>query len=602
MKKLPVLIAVLFLTLPLIAQAQLTSSDLDSLRAVAASEGWEFEITANPATQYSLEQLTGLVEPPDWQEKARWVAFDEKMVLPDAFDWRNEVAGGLPSVKNQGGCGSCWAFATVGALECNIKIIDGIEEDLSEQYLLNCNRDGWDCGGGWWAHDYHQWKDDACDSVGAVLEAELGYVAYETACACPYTHPYTINDWAYIGSPGGVPSTQALKQAIYTYGPISVAVSASGAMQAYGGGIFTGCSSSDINHGVVLVGWDDNQSGGIWIMRNSWGSGWGEGGYMRMPYGCAYIGYGATYVNYFGGAYLRADTCIGWAPFDVQFEGLSGLEVDTWCWDFGDGDSAWTQHPFHCFETPGLYDIKVEIEAGTDTRSRTRYGYIAALADTMYASEVSVDPEVNVVEVTVYAVNNAPIRDFRIPVEYSGSLDLVYDSFSTVGCRTEYFEEAAQINWVPSKLMTFKLTSSLYNTSPDLDAGSGPILKMYFHISGGTYVGQQANIVLDGYSPMYMPTFTSPMGVYEPKTQSGSAAFTGCCVGMTGNINGDQDDQIDVSDLVFLVAYMFNQGEEPPCLPEASVDGDIWGSIDVSDLVYLVAYMFNSGPDPHNCF
>jgi len=76
--------------------------------------------------------------------------------LPAAFDWRDQ--GGVTSVKNQGACGSCWAFSSVGPLEANIKIKGEFEENLSEQYLVSCNTDGWGCDGGWWAHPYHEWK------------------------------------------------------------------------------------------------------------------------------------------------------------------------------------------------------------------------------------------------------------------------------------------------------------------------------------------------------------------------------------------------------------------------------------------------------------
>jgi len=104
--------------------------------------------------------------------------------LPAAFDWRDH--GGVTSVKDQGSCGSCWAFGTVGPLEANIKIKDGVEKDLSEQYLLSCNTDDWDCGGGWWAHDYHEWKKPPGESeAGAVFEADSPYVASDTPCNGP---------------------------------------------------------------------------------------------------------------------------------------------------------------------------------------------------------------------------------------------------------------------------------------------------------------------------------------------------------------------------------------------------------------------------------
>ena len=217
--------------------------------------------------------------------------------LPPSFNWLDE--GGCTSVKNQGSCGSCWAFATVGPLESNILIKDGIEVDLSEQWLVSCNRDGWGCGGGWFAHDYHEWKTDPCGGTGAVMEADFPYAAADLPCDCPYPHEYFIEDWSYVGTAYGVPSVAAMKQAIYDHGPISVAVAVNSTFQNYQGGVFEACSASSINHGVVLVGWDDNQgSNGIWYLRNSWGPGWGENGYMRIVYGCNYVGYGACYVEY----------------------------------------------------------------------------------------------------------------------------------------------------------------------------------------------------------------------------------------------------------------------------------------------------------------
>jgi len=288
----------LVLVLAAPVMGQLTENDIAQLKERAKAEEWTFEISANPATQYSLDQLCGLVPPSGWQDKARFVNIEPDKALPDFFDWRDTTA--LPSVKNQGGCGSCWAFATVGPLECNIKLKDGIEVDLSEQWLVSCNSDGWDCGGGWFAHDYHEWKTDPCGGTGSVWEADKPYTATNGSCDCPFEHEYLIDDWAYVGSSWGVPGVDAIKQAILDYGPVSVAVYANTAMQAYSGGVFNGCGSGTVNHGVVLVGWDDNQGGGVWIMRNSWGAGWGENGYMLIPYGCSQIGYGACYINYPG--------------------------------------------------------------------------------------------------------------------------------------------------------------------------------------------------------------------------------------------------------------------------------------------------------------
>ena len=279
----------------------LTSQEITELQIQADREGWTFSVGENSATQYSIDELCGLVEPEDWWINAKFDPCEKRDDLPDKFDWREEVDGGLPSIKNQGSCGSCWAFGTVAPLECNIKIKDGIEVDLSEQWLVSCNQDGYGCGGGWWCHDYFRenGKTDPCGDSGAVLEENFPYTASNAPCGCPYPHDYFIEDWAYVGDPGGVAPTDAIKQAIYDYGPVSVAVCVNNAFSSYNGGIFSGPTCHSINHAVCLVGWDDNQgSEGVWFLRNSWGTGWGESGYMRIEYGVCDVGYRTVYIRY----------------------------------------------------------------------------------------------------------------------------------------------------------------------------------------------------------------------------------------------------------------------------------------------------------------
>ena len=147
------------------------AADLEALRQQGAREGWTFSLADSPAAQYQIDALCGLRPPPDWRARARFVAPPpEKFTPPPAFDWRE--LGGCTPVRNQGDCGSCWAFATVAPLESAILIRDGVEVDLSEQWLVNCNTDGFNCvDGGWWAHDYHMDKEDPCGGTGAVLEA-----------------------------------------------------------------------------------------------------------------------------------------------------------------------------------------------------------------------------------------------------------------------------------------------------------------------------------------------------------------------------------------------------------------------------------------------
>jgi hypothetical protein len=189
----------------------------------------------------------------------------------------------------------------VGVLETNLLIRDGTAADLSEQYLLSCNTDGWDCGGGWWAHDYHEWKYSPPETdAGVVPESGFPYVGWEASCGGPYPHPWKIDDWGYVGNSSSIPSVDAIKQAILDYGPVAVGIAIGSAFQFYSEGIFnTEEGVWQVNHGVVLVGWDDNQgTNGIWFLRNWWGDDWGEDGYMRIEYGIDALGYAANYVVY----------------------------------------------------------------------------------------------------------------------------------------------------------------------------------------------------------------------------------------------------------------------------------------------------------------
>jgi C1A family cysteine protease len=271
----------------------------------------------------SIDYRCGLIVPDNWWVGARFDPCEPTGALPERFDWRE--LGGCTSIKDQDGCGSCWAFSTVAPLECGILIKDGMEVDLSEQWLVSCNRDGWGCNGGWYAHDYHEWKTDPCGGTGAVLEENFPYTARDDPCNCPYSHYYLINDWAFIGGPYGIPPVDNIKQAIMDYGPVSVAVCVNQAFGQYSGGVFSGPTCHDINHAVAIVGWDDNQgSNGVWFLRNSWGPNWGEDGYMRIEYGVCDVGFAACYVDYQG------------SPTEIEITG--GVGVTTVIENIGDED------------------------------------------------------------------------------------------------------------------------------------------------------------------------------------------------------------------------------------------------------------------------
>jgi C1A family cysteine protease/predicted secreted protein len=277
-----------------------------------------WEKGAKPAKTFSLQvQGVGLftrpksptptptAEPP--LESPVLPAEQPMLGLPAYYNWCDPGNDGCTSVKDQGNCGSCWAFGTVGPLESNILIRDTATKDLSEQYLLSCNTDGWSCSGGWWAHDYHWWKKPSSEpDAGAVYEVDFPYTATNAPCNPPHPHHEKIASWTYVGSEYSVPPVNDIKQAILDYGPVAAAVCVGSAFQGYSGGIFqtNETCTGYVNHAVVLVGWDDDYQGtgiGTWRLRNSWGSSWGEGGYMNIKYGTSNVGYAANYIIYSGG-------------------------------------------------------------------------------------------------------------------------------------------------------------------------------------------------------------------------------------------------------------------------------------------------------------
>ena len=278
------------------ALAQLSSEDIEALRQRGIEEGWTFEVGESEATSYSLDQLCGLVIPDNYRPD--YSNFHSRAVPPDSWDWRDmDGVNYCTPIRSQGGCGSCWAFSAIGSMEASIRINWGVYVDLSEQWLVSCTDSG-NCEGGWyheaWNYLMCDGTPDYCNASGAVMEDDYPYQAAEVPCGCPFMHPYCLMNWEDVPN-----SVVPIKQAIMEYGPLSVALCVNDAFHGYDGGVFNDCSGTEINHAVVLVGWDDSMgSEGVWIMRNSWGTGWGDNGYMYIEYGCSCIGYAAAYIDY----------------------------------------------------------------------------------------------------------------------------------------------------------------------------------------------------------------------------------------------------------------------------------------------------------------
>ena len=288
---------------------------LQKLREEITARKLTFQVGYTTAMDESLDKLAGTKRPPDLPEQARRQnelgqkllridiqardqALASRLRLPElliscaasrsAFDWR--TLGKVTPVRNQDGCGSCWAFAAEGAYEGSYAIRNGSLEDTSEQDALSCSGAG-SCGGGWWAGVF-----DWLISHGTATEAAYPYTATDSACNTSIPAPYRAVAWAYVKPDGGIPAVADTKQALCEHGPLAVAVLATGAFQAYTSGVFNEHDTTHgINHGVTLIGWDDTRH--AWLIKNSWGTGWGMAGYMWIDYDSNRITDGAAWVQ-----------------------------------------------------------------------------------------------------------------------------------------------------------------------------------------------------------------------------------------------------------------------------------------------------------------
>jgi C1A family cysteine protease len=332
--------------------------------------------------------------------------------IPSQFSWKSYNGDWMSPVKDQGNCGSCWAFSATNTMEAAINIASGYPDtdiDLSEQYILSCLPYGGSCNGGW--------TDDCFESIistspsignginGVPIESCMPYQQVDyIPCSdkCPdwdtYSEPPQETDILWQMESWGAdhslenddPSDRdVVKTWLMDKGPMSVSMYASTSFSNY----WSSHHNSDdwffeedhgyTNHAVVLVGWVDDPdvtNGGYWILKNSWGTDWGYGGYFNAAYGGQDIGEIVRWCKTFdwpeeeqgpgpGDYDMHVFANFNYGPDyphlaeEIEFTDTSEGEVVLREWDFdGDGiiDSD-KKNPEWTYMQEGSYEVTLKV-------------------------------------------------------------------------------------------------------------------------------------------------------------------------------------------------------------------------------------------------
>jgi cathepsin L len=215
-----------------------------------------------------------------WNRKINNFAHVDKASLPDEVDWTTK--GAVTPVKDQGQCGSCWAFSTTGGLEGAYFLKNGNLVSFSEQMLVDCDDNG----------------DEGCN--GGLMDNAFAWIEKFGGLCTEDDYPYTASTDSCASSnctvvPGSAPAaftdvdhTEDAMQAAVAQQPVSIAIEADqSGFQFYSQGVFTGDCGTNLDHGVLNVGYGTDSASGLqfWKVKNSWGASWGDNGFIKLQKG-----------------------------------------------------------------------------------------------------------------------------------------------------------------------------------------------------------------------------------------------------------------------------------------------------------------------------
>lgn len=237
----------------------------------SSNDSWTMEL--NHFADMTEEEFRSKMLGYNFSDRPRkYVEEDNSMVAQAAsVDWRDK--GAVTPIKNQGQCGSCWAFSTIAALEGAWFQSKGKLISLSEQQLVDCSSSygNHGCNGGLMDYGFKYIKDH-----GIETEAQYPYTARDGRCKASGTPTAKLSGFTDVGHSQSALTTASSQRVV------SVAVDAN-RWSFYHRGVMkhTACGTS-LDHGVTLVGYGSANSEDFWIIKNSWGTSWGENGYIRI--------------------------------------------------------------------------------------------------------------------------------------------------------------------------------------------------------------------------------------------------------------------------------------------------------------------------------
>lgn len=264
--------------------------ELNKMRALGKKKNWTFQVGNTSATKYfinkDIKALTGAQIPTIRKSRSSAPPTANSAsaslntgINPNASSFDLRTRGFTSTVRDQGGCGSCWAFCSTACIETAHIIRNGVNRstiDLSEQYVLSCSGAG-SCDGGQPHKVFKHFKDGG---KGCPNDNTFGYTGRDDACqANPSFSDYKVESWGWVGSSPSHATVQEVKNALANYGAVETYIWVNSSFSAYTNGIINDDSRTGWGgwHCVQIVGWDDATQ--AYLIKNSWGTNWGMNGY-----------------------------------------------------------------------------------------------------------------------------------------------------------------------------------------------------------------------------------------------------------------------------------------------------------------------------------